>query len=49
MARAGQVVLANAPGNGVADDKAMYCNVPELIGYYLNEREAGVGAHLPDQ
>ena len=50
MARAGEVVLANAPGNGVADDKAMYCNVPELIGYYL-EREpgAGVGAHLPDQ
>ena len=25
------------PGNGVADDKAMYCNVPEFIGYYLGE------------
>jgi carboxylate-amine ligase len=37
-ARAGRVVLANAPGNGVADDKAMYCRVPELIGYYLGER-----------
>ena len=37
VARAGQVILANAPGNGVADDKAMYCNVPELIGYYLDE------------
>jgi len=35
--RAGNVALANAPGNGVADDKAMYCNVPELIGYYLDE------------
>jgi glutamate---cysteine ligase / carboxylate-amine ligase len=35
---AGRVVLANAPGNGVADDKAMYCWVPELIGYYLGER-----------
>jgi carboxylate-amine ligase len=35
---AGAVVLANAPGNGVADDKAMYCWVPELIGYYLDER-----------
>ncbi len=26
------------PGNGVADDKAMYRSVPELIGYYLDER-----------
>ena len=31
------VRLANAPGNGVADDKAMYCYVGELIGYYLDE------------
>ncbi|WP_167580949.1 glutamate--cysteine ligase [Kineococcus rubinsiae] len=37
-AAAGAVVLANAPGNGVADDKAMYRSVPELIGYYLDER-----------
>lgn len=35
---AGAVTLANPPGNGVADDKAMYCNVPDLIAYYLNER-----------
>ncbi len=34
---AGRVRLANVPGNGVADDKAMYCYVPELIGYYLGE------------
>ncbi|MBV9593402.1 MAG: carboxylate--amine ligase/circularly permuted type 2 ATP-grasp protein [Actinobacteria bacterium] len=34
----GSIALANAPGNGVADDKAMYCHVPELIAYYLNER-----------
>ncbi|GAA1847257.1 glutamate--cysteine ligase [Microlunatus capsulatus] len=34
---AGGVRLANAPGNGVADDKAMYCHVPELIAYYLGE------------
>jgi carboxylate-amine ligase len=34
----GAVTLANAPGNGVADDKAMYCYVPELISYYLGER-----------
>ena len=37
VAEAGGVTLANAPGNGVADDKAMYCYVPELIGYYLDE------------
>ena len=43
-------VLANAPGNGVADDKAMYCYVPELIGYYLRRAPAaGVGADLPHQ
>ena len=29
--RAGKVALANAPGNGVADDKAMYAFVPEMI------------------
>lgn len=34
---AGQVVLANAPGNGVADDKAIYHFVPAMIRYYLNE------------
>jgi carboxylate-amine ligase len=38
VAAAGGVVLVNAPGNGVADDKAMYRSVPELIGYYLDER-----------
>ncbi|MBW9207162.1 carboxylate--amine ligase/circularly permuted type 2 ATP-grasp protein [Mumia sp. zg.B17] len=38
VAAAGAVVLANAPGNGVADDKATYRVVPELIGYYLDER-----------
>lgn len=38
VAEAGRVYLANAPGNGVADHKAMYSNVPGLIGYYLDER-----------
>ena len=37
-ADAGAVVVVNAPGNGVADDKAMYCLVPDLIEYYLRER-----------
>ena len=35
--RAGNVAIANAPGAGVADDKAVYAYVPELIRYYLNE------------
>jgi len=35
--RAGNVVLANAPGAGVVDDKAMYAYVPEAIRYYLGE------------
>jgi uncharacterized circularly permuted ATP-grasp superfamily protein len=34
---AGQVTLANAPGNGVADDKAVYAFVPEMIRFYLGE------------
>jgi carboxylate-amine ligase len=38
VAASGRVFLANAPGNGIADDKAMYCYVPELISFYLNER-----------
>jgi uncharacterized circularly permuted ATP-grasp superfamily protein len=36
-ARAGNVVLANAIGNGVADDKLLYTYVPDLIRYYLHE------------
>ena len=36
-ARAGTVTLANAIGNGVADDKLLYTYVPELIRYYLSE------------
>lgn len=35
--RAGNVVLANAIGTGVADDKAVYYYVPQLIKYYLGE------------
>src|ERR1700689_1941923 len=35
--RAGNVALANAIGNGVADDKAIYAFVPEFIRYYLGE------------
>ena len=35
--RRGNVTLANAPGTGVADDKAVYAYVPEIIKYYLGE------------
>jgi uncharacterized circularly permuted ATP-grasp superfamily protein len=33
----GGVGLANAPGTGVADDKAVYAYTPQIIKYYLNE------------
>jgi uncharacterized circularly permuted ATP-grasp superfamily protein len=34
---AGNVAIANAPGAGVADDKAVYAFVPDIIRYYLGE------------
>jgi uncharacterized circularly permuted ATP-grasp superfamily protein len=36
-ARLGNVTIANAVGNGVADDKLIYTYMPELIRYYLAE------------
>jgi len=41
--RNGRVALANAPGNGVADDKVIYAYVPEIIRYY-----EGADAILPN-
>ncbi len=35
--KAGNVALANAPGTGIADDKAVYAYVPRIIKYYLDE------------
>ena len=35
--RQGRVALANAPGNGVADDKVIYAYVPDMIRYYEGE------------
>jgi len=35
--RAGNVTLANAFGTGVADDKALYAYVPDIIKYYMSE------------
>jgi uncharacterized circularly permuted ATP-grasp superfamily protein len=36
-ARAGNVTIANAVGNGVADDKLVYTYIPDLIRYYFSE------------
>jgi carboxylate-amine ligase len=53
-AAAGTVSIANAPGNGVADDKAVYAFVGPMIRYYLGEEPvfADVGTWVlgePDQ
>jgi uncharacterized circularly permuted ATP-grasp superfamily protein len=53
-ARAGNVTVSNAVGNGVADDKAVYAYVPELIRYYLAEEPILPNVHTyllwdPDQ
>jgi uncharacterized circularly permuted ATP-grasp superfamily protein len=41
--RAGNVTLANAPGTGIADDKAIYSYMPEIVRYY-----SGGEAKLPN-
>ncbi len=35
--RKGKVALANAPGTGIADDKAVYAYAPQIIKYYLDQ------------
>src|SRR4030088_1376830 len=37
-ARAGNVVISSAVGNGVGDDKLVYTYVPTIIEYYLGEK-----------
>jgi uncharacterized circularly permuted ATP-grasp superfamily protein len=37
VCRAGNVTLANAVGTGVADDKAVYSYMPEIVRFYLGE------------
>ena len=46
--RTGNLVLANAPGTGVADDKSLYSYVPAIIRYFLGEEPilANVETHL---
>jgi len=47
--RSGHVALANAVGNGIADDKVIYRFVPDLIRYYLGEEPllGQVDTYLP--
>jgi uncharacterized circularly permuted ATP-grasp superfamily protein len=47
--RAGSVAIANAFGTGVADDKAIYCFVPDMIRFYLGEEPIleNVRTYLP--
>ena len=35
--RAGNVTIVNAPGTGIADDKAIYSYMPEIVRYYMGE------------
>ena len=36
--RAGNITIANAPGIGIADDKAIYSYMPEIIEFYTGEK-----------
>ena len=51
--RAGNVALANAPGTGVADDKAIYAYVPDMIRFFTGrgadpEERADLALREPD-
>jgi uncharacterized circularly permuted ATP-grasp superfamily protein len=49
--KAGNIALCNAPGCGIADDKAIYPYVPEMIRFYLGEEPklANVPTYLCEQ
>ena len=36
--RAGNITIANAPGTGIADDKALYSYMPDIVEFYTGER-----------
>ncbi|WP_227270108.1 circularly permuted type 2 ATP-grasp protein [Roseobacter weihaiensis] len=36
--RAGNITITNAPGTGVADDKAVYSYVPDIVEFYTGEK-----------
>ncbi|MEO1638206.1 MAG: circularly permuted type 2 ATP-grasp protein [Pseudomonadota bacterium] len=35
--RAGNITIANAPGTGIADDKAIYSYIPDIVRFYTGE------------
>ena len=37
-ARAGNITIANAPGTGIADDKAIYSYMPEIVEFYTGRK-----------
>jgi uncharacterized circularly permuted ATP-grasp superfamily protein len=47
----GGVAIANAPGTGVADDKAVYAYIPDVIKYYMGEdaRLSNVPTYICDR
>ncbi|MEM8749906.1 MAG: circularly permuted type 2 ATP-grasp protein [Pseudomonadota bacterium] len=36
--RAGKITIANAPGTGIADDKAIYSYIPDIVEFYTGEK-----------
>ena len=36
--RAGHITIANAPGTGIADDKAIYSYMPDIVEFYTGEK-----------
>ncbi len=36
--RAGNITIANAPGTGIADDKAIYSYMPDIVEFYTGEK-----------
>ena len=36
--KSGNLILANAPGSGIADDKAIYSYIPDIINFYIGEK-----------
>jgi uncharacterized circularly permuted ATP-grasp superfamily protein len=36
--RAGNITIANAPGTGIADDKAIYSYIPDIVQFYTGEK-----------
>ena len=36
--RAGNITIANAPGTGIADDKAIYSYMPDIVAFYTGEQ-----------